>query len=287
MVLRPLPVMQVTVSSSRLDAAVRVEASGDRRRDAAGRFGEDAFGLGKFLDGGDDFDVGYIFGPSAGLANGARSVEAVGGIADSERAGNGIRAAAARSRPVAFLTALAMGEQPVACAPKNLTGLSSTRPSATNSSNALRILVMSEPPAMGHDYVVRETPAELLGDFKANCLGAFGIEGAQVDVDETPVVAIGDLRAETIDVVVVAVDADQRRAVNLGVENLRRLEIGGDEDVGLEAEARGVRGNGVGQVAGRRAADGVKSKRCALASATATTRSLKLSVGRQTASFLM
>ena len=42
-----------------------------------------------------------------------------------------------------------MGEQPVACAPKNFTGLASTQPRVTNSRNAFAILVISEPPAMG------------------------------------------------------------------------------------------------------------------------------------------
>ena len=60
--------------------------------------------------------------------------------------------------------------------------------------------------------------------------------------------------------VVVAVDAHQRGAVNLRVENLRGLEVGGNKDVGLEAQARGVRGHGIGQVAGRRAADGIESE---------------------------
>ena len=94
-------------------------------------------------------------------------------------------------------------------------------------------------------------------------------------------------RAEAVDVVVVAVDADEARAVDLGVEDLGRLEIGGDEDAGLEAEARGLRGDGVGEVAGGGAADGRRSRSLrALARATATTRSLKLRVGKQTASFL-
>ena len=47
------------------------------------------------------------------------------------------------------LTAVEIGEQPVACAPKNFTGLASTRPSAINSSKAFLIFVMSEPPAIG------------------------------------------------------------------------------------------------------------------------------------------
>ena len=87
--------------------------------------------------------------------------------------------------------------------------------------------------------------------------------------------------------IVVAFHADQSGAVHLGIENLRWLEVGGHQDVGLQAEARGMRGHRVGQVAGRRAAHSIESERRALASATATTRSLKLSVGKQTASFLM
>ena len=133
----------------------------------------------------------------------------------------------------------------------------------------------------GDDDVVGQTPAELLGDLVADGLRAFGVVGAQVHVDEAPVVLVGDQRAEAVDVVVVAVDADQARAVDLGVEDLGGLEVGGDEDAGLEAEARGLRGDGVGEIAGGGAADGRRSRTaCALASATETTRSLKLSVGK-------
>ena len=46
-------------------------------------------------------------------------------------------------------TAVEMGEHPVACAPKNFTGLSSTKPSLLSSSNAFLILVINDPPAMG------------------------------------------------------------------------------------------------------------------------------------------
>ena len=56
--------------------------------------------------------------------------------------------------------------------------------------------------------------------------------------------------------VVVAVDADEAGAVDQRVEDLGGLEVGGNEDAGLEAEARGLGGDGVGEVAGRGAADG-------------------------------
>ena len=60
--------------------------------------------------------------------------------------------------------------------------------------------------------------------------------------------------------VVVAVDADETRAVDLGVEDLCGFEVGGNEDAGLEAEAGGLSGDGVGEVAGGGAADGLEAE---------------------------
>ena len=82
--------MQATVSLVGRDAAVGVEAGGDGGGDAAGGLGEDAFGLGEFLDAGDDLDVGDIFGPAAGVADHLRGGGAVGRVADGERAGDGV-----------------------------------------------------------------------------------------------------------------------------------------------------------------------------------------------------
>ena len=108
----------------------------------------------------------------------------------------------------------------------------------------------------GNDDVVGKRPAELLGDFVAVRLRAFGIVGAQIHVDEAPLKAVGDLRAEAIDVIVVAVDAHDARAVDGGVEHFGGLEVGGDEDAGVETLLRGLRGDGVGEIAGGRTADG-------------------------------
>src|SRR4029079_1275662 len=60
------------------------------------------------------------------------------------------------------------------------------------------------------------------------------------------------LRAEAVDVVVVAVDGHQRRRVDSRTDDLAALEVAGDEYVGVEARARGMRGDTVGEVAGRR-----------------------------------
>jgi hypothetical protein len=46
----------------------------------------------------------------------------------------------------------------------------------------------------------------------------------------------------------------------LGVEDLGGLEVCGDEDGGLEAETSGLRGYGVGEIAGRGASDGLEAE---------------------------
>jgi hypothetical protein len=99
---------------------------------------------------------------------------------------------------------------------------------------------------------------------------------------------IGDLRAQAIDVVVAAVDAHQFRAKHLRAENLGRLEIGRDKNPCLQAFASRLRGDGeFARFPVEEQATVSNPKLRALASATATTRSLKLKVGRQTASFLI
>src|SRR5438034_11552628 len=86
-------------------------------------------------------------------------------------------------------------------------------------------------------------------------LRAFGIVGAKVDVDEAPLEAVGDLRAQTVYVIVVPVDAHDARAVDGGVENFRRLEVSGDEYAGVKSLLGGLRSDGVGEITGRGATD--------------------------------
>src|SRR6478672_4072563 len=106
------------------------------------------------------------------------------------------------------------------------------------------------------DDLVGQPPAELLGDLVAQGLGALGVVGADVDVDERPAVLLaGDLRGEPVDVVVVAVHGDQRVGVDRGVHLLGLLEVARDEDDGLDAGAGARRRDGVGEVAGRRAGE--------------------------------
>ena len=116
------------------------------------------------------------------------------------------------------------------------------------------------PPRARHHDVVGRPPAELLDDLVAVGLGALGVVRTEVDVDERPAVLVGDLGAEAVDLVVGALDLDEGRIVDERRHHLARLEIGGDEDVRLEAGLGRVRGHRVGEVARRRAGDRVVSK---------------------------
>ena len=88
----------------------------------------------------------------------------------------------------------------------------------------------------------------------------FGVIRSQVDVDEAPLEAVRDLRAEAVHTIVVAVDAHDARAVNRGIEHFCRLKIGGYEHAGVEALLRGLRGDGVGKIAGGGATHGGEIK---------------------------
>jgi len=55
-------------------------------------------------------------------------------------------------------------------------------------------------------------------------------------------------------------DSNERRSIDLSVEDLGGFEVSRNEDEGLEAQPRSVCRNGVRQVAGGGAADGVEAK---------------------------
>src|SRR5581483_2786745 len=82
----------------------------------------------------------------------------------------------------------------------------------------------------------------------------------QVDVYESPVVLVGDLRAEAINLVVAAGNADELCAEYLGPDNLGLLKVGWDENPAFESVARRLCGRGVSKITSRRARDGVESK---------------------------
>ena len=116
-----------------------------------------------------------------------------------------------------------------------------------------------------HDDVLREPPAEILGDLIAHRFGSLGIEGPQIDVHEAPAVLHGDLRTEAIDFVVGTHAADDFRAVYGGAEDFRALEVGGNEDERIEARTRRLGRHAVRKVARTRTANGRHAELAGLA----------------------
>ena len=109
----------------------------------------------------------------------------------------------------------------------------------------------------GH-HDVGEPPAERLGDLVGERLAALGVVRAEVDVDRAPAELVGDLEAQAVDVVVGAVDRDDRRPVGERVLDLGRLEVGRHEHVGGQARCRRGRRGRAGEVAGARAGQRVE-----------------------------
>ena len=102
-----------------------------------------------------------------------------------------------------------------------------------------------------HDDMVGGLPSELLGGLEREGLRSLRVVGPHVDVHERPLVQPGELRAQAVDVVVVAVDGNDVAAVDRRGDDLALFEVGGDEHVRAQPGVRGVRGDRVGEVAGR------------------------------------
>src|SRR5271165_409956 len=241
------------------DSSVSIQARGDGGGHSAGGFGKDSFSLGQLLDRRDDLDIRYVLRPASAVADAACRVDAVRGIADCQRTGNCrwplrlnvIGAGLHSSRDGRTAGGLRAKEAHFPFLDESerdqfLEGLANFR----------------DERAAGHGYhhVVGQPPAKLLGDLKTHGLRAFRIVGTQIYIDEAPVVAVGDLRAETVDMVVVAVDADQLGPINLRVENLCWFEVVRHQNVALEPKPCGLGCDSIGQVAGRGAPDGVETK---------------------------
>jgi len=87
-------------------------------------------------------------------------------------------------------------------------------------------------------------------------------------------------------VVIVAVNADNLRSVHLRAQHLGLLQVRGNNNAGAEAECAACAATALAKLPVEEQLTISKPKFRAWESATATTRSLKLSVGKHTASFL-
>src|SRR5438034_3334015 len=103
------------------------------------------------------------------------------------------------------------------------------------------------------DDLVRQLPAQLLDGLERQSLRPLRIEGPDVDVAEGPRGRLDQLAAEPVHLVVVAPNRDHVGIEHADADDLRRLEVDGDEDEALEPSTRRVGRHRVGQVPCRRA----------------------------------
>jgi len=109
-------------------------------------------------------------------------------------------------------------------------------------------------------HVLRIAPAELLDNLEAVRFRSFRVIRPQVDVDESPSIAVRYLRAQPIHVVVVAGNRQDGRREDRRPEQLPRFEVIGNEDAAFDAEPGRVRRHAVGEVPGRGAGEHLESQ---------------------------
>ena len=151
--------------------------------------------------------------------------------------------------------AVATGAQPAAWPPTNRIGRALDEAELDELLEPAGDAGEHRPRGDRRDDDVGRPPAERLGDLVGERLGALRVERAEVDVDEAPAGLVGDLEAQPVDVVVGALDRDDRRAVGEGVVDLGRLEVGRDEHVGRQPDRGRRGGRRAGEVAGRGAGE--------------------------------
>ena len=222
--------------------------------DPARGLGEHTLGLGEQPDARDDLGVGDVRERAAGAPDGVQDVRAVGRVPDRERPGDGVRLLRL-DHVVAGLER--GGDRRAAGGLRPEHGVRGRLDQAEAAQLGEPLVDLGELRSGGDrdDHLLREPPAQLLGDLVAQGLGALGVVRADVDVHERPVLVLRcELGGQPVHVVVVAVHGEQRAAVHGGGDDLRLLQGGRDEHDRVPARTgRGGR-DGVRQVPGGRAA---------------------------------
>ena len=226
---------------------------------AAGGLGKNAFRLGEQLDRVADFVVGHVVGRGVGFAHHLERIETVGRRADGERFRNRVGLHGFKEIQA---SALRGGNRRATGGLRAVNLRRRFGDEADLRKFLIAFVDLSEQRTGRHrdDGVIGRAPAELFGNFIRHALGTFGVVGAHIDVHKRPAKFAGDLGAEAVHFVVMAFDADDVGAVDERVENLALFQIGRNEHVGFKSGARSIGGNGVREVAGRGARDGLETE---------------------------
>src|SRR2546425_4705795 len=105
-----------------------------------------------------------------------------------------------------------------------------------------------------------KSPPELLGDLESIGLGAFRVVAAQINIGKAPSMTLSNLRAEPVDIVIIASDCDQRGIVDCRAEHFACLQIMRDKDVTIQAQSGGVCRNAVAEISGGCARENIEAK---------------------------
>src|SRR5207247_2396403 len=104
----------------------------------------------------------------------------------------------------------------------------------------------------------RQPPPELFGDLVGDGLRPLAVVAAQIDVHDPPAEPVRHLGAQPVHIVVRPPYPNEAGAVHARADHFSRLELVGDEDPRLEPRPCRVRRDGVREVAGRRATEGIE-----------------------------
>ena len=285
-VFRPLPVMQTTVVSSGEMRPCSNQLGGDASGNAARGFRKDAFGFRQQLDGVDDLRIGDVLRPAAGFANQAQRKGTVGGVANRQTNARWYWAFAAQSA--------------ADCASRRRQSASSRWPARQKTSPAWARPSRGAPvrrrpwqfcrSASRRPWAqrrCREVPSQAARRFRSHASWNLPRStGRRLTLTSPHLKRSAICVHKPVDVVVVAVDADDARPIDRGVQNFRRFEIGRNEHAGVETLLRALRRNGIGEIAGGRTADGFEPKASRRGQGRGHHAVLEGERGKHTASFL-
>src|SRR5919204_3256018 len=180
---------------------------------AARRLGEDALGARQQANAFDDLRVRGGLQRATRLVDDLQCVVPIRRIANRQTLGNRVRSHWADGQ-AALTRGLNHGRAALRLGADHLDGARLDQTNGLELAEALMHLGEQRTAGDRHDDTVGQAPAELLGNFEGQRLRAFRVVRAQVDIDEGPAVQVADLAAETVGVVVIAVDSDDQRLVD-------------------------------------------------------------------------
>jgi hypothetical protein len=212
-----------------------------RDGDATRGFREDALG---FRQQTDAFDDGIFFdhgAAAAGGANGAEYLKPVSRIADGNRLGQCVGLHRVGELDVRAQLECAH-DGSATCGLRRVDGRLITVDETEVPEFVDALENTRQQRAAGHrgNDMFRDLPAKLFDDFEPVGLGALGVVRAKIDVGKAPAVLVGHLRAQPVDVVVIAADGNDARIVNCSAGDLAWFQVVGNENRAFESQARGV-----------------------------------------------